>query len=176
MSIFKIIKIILIGLFISCGRGQSEESSIPTTISGNNSLNYRQMEELLKVLKNTEPLYEVKFYCEKTGGRFSQYEPICSCPPNMQFVGQGIPGCYSFNEINLPLEGRERQLTKSDSKDAYPVEFTYVDSNVNRKDYSVLWRPYIHVPKEIVLHDLKQIDVMKMLGYFDISNVNGNLP
>lgn len=167
MGILKLIKIALIGLLISCGKAKTEESPIQPTQT---DLNYQQVNELLNVLKNKESLFEVKHYCEKTGGVFSQSQPYCSCPINMQFVGQGLPGCYAYNEINLPLEGRNRQLSKSDSTAAYPVDFSFLGTDSNRANQSVLWKPFIHVPKEIDFYDLKEQDVKKLLGFYDISN------
>lgn len=166
MKFKNLIKLCLIWVLVSCGQGQSQEA----TPEKNNDLNPVERDELLKVLQSTERFFEIRFYCEKTRGSFSPGTPSCSCPADMQFVGQGQPGCYPYHQVSFPLEGRQRVLTRSESQAAYPVDLFYLNGSMVDAE-SVLWKPYIHVPQKISLYDLKDLDVQRILGFFNLSDI-----
>lgn len=170
MKLLNCIKLCLIWALMSCGQSQSEE---PGPINHNQGLNHIQQNELLKVLQSHEKFYEVKYYCEKTGGVFSSSEPNCICPMNMQFVGQGRPGCYPFSTVTLTLDGQIRLLTRSDNNEAYPVDISRVQidqGDESYPNYSVLWKPYVHFPKELDFYTVTTQEVQRILGFFDLSD------
>ena len=172
MRICYTIKVVLVILFVSCGKGQTEEFTDKLLREIHQK---QELDEILWVLKNEDSLFEIKYFCEKTDGVFSTKRPYCKCSRDEQFVGIGVPGCYRFKEVNLNLEGKNRIFSKSDHKDAYPVDLTFINSSPNKNFQSVLWKPYIHVPKVISFFDLKVEDVKQLIGFDQVSAVTDHL-